>query len=207
MGIYIYFEINGTLLTMDVASGIAGLISLSFTLFRGCVQGFQLISDARNIGNDADRVRSMLDWEQCRLLQWGQRAGLDSTTTVQDKTMNWSLVTDLLRQLQDLLTNASTLQKRYNLTFVEPEMSDGVSTLSKASTAVESLPERKGIGKLWSYVKPDVRSTRASIIAESASPAKKLRWAAMDHEKLRRLICDIGMHPPTPALSNQNGTS
>ncbi|MCJ1401470.1 hypothetical protein MMC11_004684 [Xylographa trunciseda] len=172
---------------IDAAAGIAGLISLSVTLFRGCVQGFELVSAAQHIGNDADRVRSMLDWEQCRLLQWGQRVGLDQSR--QSRTLNWGLITGFLRQLEGLLSDAKVLRERYSLTFIE---ADATGSLSRASTAVDSATERKGIGKLWSYVKPELRSTRARIISENTGPVKKLRWAALDQDKIRRLIGDIG---------------
>lgn len=177
---------------MDVAASIAGLISLSVTLFRGCVQGFELVSAARHIGDDADRIHSMLDWEQCRLLQWGERVGLDGLEG-HNRTLNWGLITDFLRQLQSLLSDAQVLRDRYGLIFVETDTS---TTFSRASTAVESIAQKKGgIGKLWSYVKPDIRNTRARIISEKAGPVKRLRWAALDQNKIRRLIGDIGTSP------------
>ena len=150
------------------------------------MQGFQLVSAAQHIGNDGDRVRSMLDWEQCRLLQWGQRVGLDQTR--QNRTLNWGLITDFLRQLEGLLSDAKVLRERYSLTFIEPEAPE---SLSRASTAVNSMTERKGIGKLWSYVKPELRNTRARIISENTGPVRKLQWAALDQDKIRRLIGDI----------------
>ncbi|MCJ1293715.1 hypothetical protein MMC34_005270 [Xylographa carneopallida] len=171
---------------LDAAAGIAGLISLSVTLFRGCVQGFELVSAANHIGNDADRVRSMLDWEQCRLLQWGQRVGLDQAR--QNRTLNWGLITDFLRQLEGLLSDAKVLRERYSLTFID---ADASGSISRASTAVNSVTERKGIGRLWLYVKPELRSTRARIISENTGPLRKLQWAALDQDKIRRLIGDI----------------
>ena len=128
----------------------------------------------------------MLDWEQCRLLQWGQRVGLDRTQ--QNRTLNWGLITDFLRQLEGLLSDAKVLRERYSLTFIEGDTS---GSISRASTAVNSVTERKGIGRLWSYVKPELRSTRARIISENTGPVKKLRWAALDQDNIRRLIGDI----------------
>ena len=187
---------------MDVAASIAGVISLSTTLFHGCVQGVELVIAAQRIGNDADRIQSMLDWEQCRLLQWGDRTGLNGL--VQNRTLNWGLINDFLRQLQGLLTDAKVLRDRYGLTYVETNTG---STVSRASTAVELIPEKKGgIGRLWSYVKPDVRNARARIISEKAGAVKRLRWVALDQNKIRRLIGDLGMKCPSFTLFERIAT-
>ncbi|KAI9879714.1 MAG: hypothetical protein M1830_007499 [Pleopsidium flavum] len=176
---------------LDVATGVAGLISLSVTLFHGCVQAFSLISSAKHLGHDAERVRCMLDWEQYRLLQWGERTGLDGTA-VQDRKFNWSLITDILRQLQGLLTDAKVLRERYNLDIIDVDADDASTASTQSPSMSEVLTQRKGIGRLWSYVRPDLQTVRARIIQENNGPMKKLRWAALDQDKVRTLIGDIG---------------
>ena len=170
---------------LDAASGVAGLISLSITLFNGCIQAFELVSSARHLEQDADRVRCMLDWEQYRLLQWGERVGLEGGSIVQNRKLDWTHVADFLKQLQSLLTDVNVLRERYNLDVVDPKD-------SFVSSARDCVPSRKGIGKIWTYVKPNLQVAHTRIVKESAKAGKKLRWAALDQDKIRTLITDIG---------------
>lgn len=52
-------------------------------------------------------------------------------------------------------------------------------------------PGRKGIGRLWSHASPSLKRSRAKIIRGQSSPLKKLRWAALDQDKIRRIVADI----------------
>lgn len=47
---------------MGEAAAIAGLISFSISSFQQCVQGFQLVRAAQNIGIDADYLSAVLQW-------------------------------------------------------------------------------------------------------------------------------------------------
>ena len=174
---------------LDVAAGFAGLISLSITAFRGCVKGFQLVSTAQHIGNDADRIRSMLEWEQYRLVQWADRIGLDAEGKTMNPTLNWTLIADFLKQLELLLTDIDTLKIRYNL-----EIDDDAVARVQMPKAVD----RKGIGKLWQYTKPEIRTARARIIQENAGPVKRLRWATMDQDKVKAFLGQVGMCVSSP---------
>ena len=170
---------------------VVGIISLSVTCFQGCVKGFEILSAAQHIGHDADRLRSMLQWEQVRLLQWAERVGLSSDKGDRNHQLNWTLIAQVLKRLEFLLTDSHTLQTRYNLHSEE---------LNESSVQpAESINRRKGVAKLWSYVKPDIRSARAQIIQNSASLGKRLRWATLDQEKLKSLLCQIGKFPVADA--------
>ncbi|KAL8853108.1 MAG: hypothetical protein Q9221_001990 [Calogaya cf. arnoldii] len=48
---------------LEYAAGAGGLISLSLTLFRGCVQGFEIIQLAAHAGSEADNFRCKLEVE------------------------------------------------------------------------------------------------------------------------------------------------
>lgn len=86
---------------LGVAASVAGLISLSICAFHGCVQGIELVSAAQSIGKDSDRLRCMLNWEQYRLVQWGQRVGLGGDGNMSpNRRLNWDLITEVLKQLQ-----------------------------------------------------------------------------------------------------------
>lgn len=62
---------------LEYAAGAGGLISLSLTLFRGCIQGFEIIQLAAHAGREADNFRCKLEFEQYRLMQWAERIGLE----------------------------------------------------------------------------------------------------------------------------------
>ena len=169
---------------LEVGASIAGLIGLSITAFNGCVKGFQLVSSAQHIGGDADRLRCMVEYEQFRLLQWGNRVGLDVEGQRPSPTLNWTLIADCLKQLQLLLTDLDELRTRYNLI---PDDTD-----TAKPTEPSDSKGKKGIGKLWTYVKPEIRTARARIIQDNAGPMKRLRWATIDQEKIREFITQAG---------------
>lgn len=162
-------------------SGIAGLIALSVTLFKECVRGIAIISATRHIGDDASRIACVLDYEEYRLLQWGVRVGF-CPGGEQNQRLNWAIGGELLKQLHELLTNADILRERYNLEYVEN---------ASATLALESSPRRKGIGRFWSHASPALRRSRAEVIHEQTAPLKKLRWAALDQQKMRQVVADI----------------
>lgn len=87
-----------------------------------------------------------------------------------------------------MLNDATVLKERYNLNVVDGDIGSVVEDRSK-------YPDnRKGIARLWSYVKPEVRKSRTEIIQQKGGPVKKLRWAALDQNKIRRLLRDVGEH-------------
>lgn len=56
--------------------GVVGIASFALQTFQGCVQALPLVERAQHIRHDGDVFRTGLSWEQYRLMQWGQRAGL-----------------------------------------------------------------------------------------------------------------------------------
>ena len=163
----------------DVAAGAAGLASLSFAAFHGCVKGFQLIKTAQSMGEDADRIRILLEWEQYRLIEWATRAGLHAGG-VQNPKLNWTVILDILKQLELLLSDAEILKREFNL-------------VEDSGPSRSPLPskERRGVCRLWTYVSPQMRTERARLIQESTSVYKKLRWSVLDQEKIKVLIDHI----------------
>lgn len=164
--------------------GIGGLISLSVSLFNGCVQGIAIISAARHMGGDASRIACALDYEEYRLLQWGARVGI-YPGGVRNQLLNWGITKEILEHLHKLLTDANVLKERYNLEYADNSTSSSTAIVSKPSSG------RKGIGKIWSHASPNMKRSRAEIIQEQTSPLKRLRWATLDQDKIRRLIDDI----------------
>lgn len=170
---------------LDFAAGVGGVVSISFTLFRGCIYAFDLVSSAQNIGSEGDKIHCMLEWEQYRFFQWAERVGLQGSIEA-DQRLNWPLIADILRQLERLLTDTKQLKERYNLSVINSDSAKGEGTACP-------IPQRQGLlNRLLSRTRPDVQSTRAQILKDHNGPIKKLRWAALDKDKILRLIADIG---------------
>lgn len=134
----------------------------------------------------------MLDWEEFRLLQWGQRVGL-SDGNVQNRRLNWDMIKEVLRQLNELLTNTKTLKERYHLERVRTEK-DSPQPLSTASTLVSesSTDANSNLNRsLWSCAPKTIVQSRADIIRKTTSPLKKLRWASLDQDRIRELVSQI----------------
>ncbi|EXJ81179.1 serine/threonine protein kinase [Capronia epimyces CBS 606.96] len=133
---------------MDPGSVLA-VVSLSFQIFGGCVQGFTLLSSAHNLGKDASLLQTMLSLEEYRFIQWARGVGLigdeaDDTNTNTNISglnprLNYSLASELMAQLESLLT-ADQLRTRYKLVLVEnasemPDDTDETPTPEPATTA------------------------------------------------------------------------
>ena len=168
---------------LEAVASAAGLISLSLTLFKGCIQAFQFAQTAARLGGDADILRCKLEWEQYRLYQWAERVGLEDRP---HKNLNWPLATNLLKQMETLLTDSKELKEKYHI--------DSVDLSRKASDPQGSatVPSRKaGFGVLLARIRPSYTQPSSRIIQESNAPLKKLEWAAIGKEKLQKLLEDI----------------
>ncbi|KAI4176193.1 MAG: hypothetical protein LQ348_006051 [Seirophora lacunosa] len=165
---------------LEFGAGAAGLISLSLTIFRGCIQAFDIVQSAANVGREADNFRCKLEVEQYKLIQWGQRIGIEDNPSQQ---LNWNLITEILKQLETLLSDTQNIRRRYRLELVPL----GSNALAQESDSTSST----GFGKLLSKLRPDFRHASSRIIQDNNSTAKKLRWAVFDKAKAAKLIEDI----------------
>lgn len=165
---------------LEFAASVAGLVSLSVSLFRGCIQAFELLETALHMGSDADMIRCKLEWEQYRLYQWANQIGLESEP---NERINWDLVADTLKQLETLLTSSQTLKERYHLEFTEEE-----------KTFMQEYEEpcaKSNLGKLLAKLKPDFPLASSRIIQKNNTTIRKLRWTAIDKVKISGLLRDI----------------
>lgn len=86
------------------AAGIAlSVASLSFQVFAGCVKGFVLPSSTQKFGNDASFLRTMLNMEEYRFVQWVDKVGLTSPDGKMLPLINQALADELMVQLRDRL--------------------------------------------------------------------------------------------------------
>lgn len=167
---------------IEVAASAAGLISLSLTLFKGCIQAFQFAETAAHLGDDAEILRCKLEWEQYRLYQWAEQVNLEERP---DPRLNWTLVANILKQLEGLLTSSKEWKERYHLDV-------GESTEPGCQDIATAPAHRTGLGLLIAKLKPKYSSTSSRIIQESNAPIRRLQWAAIGKDKLNQLVEDIG---------------
>ena len=168
-----------------IAVSAAGLTSLVFQLFAGCIQGFILLSKAYNLGKDASTIICMLNLQEIQLTEWGRRAGLLSGDGQLDRRLNAKVVEDTLQMLRDLLTNTTQLKHRYNL----DQVVDGNSEEQLLSN-VESLAIA-GPSQVFTGISNQTRREilhRAGLIQAHTGLRKQFLWAIMDKDKAEQLV-------------------
>ncbi|CAO2648655.1 Nn.00g079220.m01.CDS01 [Neocucurbitaria sp. VM-36] len=168
---------------MEAAGAVAGFISLTLTLFQSCVQAFELFQTAQHINADGDLFITRLQWEQYRLLQWGDKVGLETQSSSKNY-FNWQLAISLLGQLESLLTSAEKLRTKYHLDVVQEDV-----TQSETASNPRTLPT--GIERWIASLKPDILTFKGRIIEANNSVLKRLRWAAMGRDQANAIIGDI----------------
>jgi hypothetical protein len=131
---------------MDVAVATLQFISFAVSTLHGCLEAYRFCDATQSIGKDGDLLRTKLSFEGWRLEQWGTKTGLldaEGDEKSPSDRYNWSMVLDILKQQELLLTSAETLKKRYRLDLPEdfegldgprsPESNEVASILSKLS--------------------------------------------------------------------------
>ena len=159
------------------------IIGFSAQAFDGCVKGFVLLSTAHNLGRDADILRSMLDWELYRLEQWSEQVNLQDPAKA-DMLVDWDLVSKTLKHLENLLNDANMLKKMYGLELTEEP--------SEAQTEEdEEKPLKNRFRRLFGSSDKYSSTAAAKVIQAKNTPVRKLWWATVDKENMKRLIADV----------------
>jgi len=171
----------------SLAAGSAGIASFIVQLLGGCIQGFIFLSTARNLGKDAATIVCMLNLQEIHLTEWARRAGLLSGDGTLDPRLNRQAVEHTLQQLRDLLQGTEKLKERYGLTLItHPRGSQ------QTSAQLEDAPvsESQQAATLISEETRQAILTRAGITLQQKT-LKPLWWAAVDKEKIQKLVIDV----------------
>ncbi|KAL9127631.1 MAG: hypothetical protein Q9217_003522 [Psora testacea] len=166
---------------MDPLS-LAGLglstASLAFQLFAGCIKGFVLLSTAQNLGRDSSTLICMLNLQEVQLTEWARRAGLLDEPPVLEKRLNETVISRVLKELQDLLLNTGKLKSRYKLNLIEKSYSDNSHGHDPSSSFVKGV-----LGNALSdQLRGDIMY-RAHLIQARNNFPRRLWWAAIDKQK------------------------
>ena len=172
---------------VGAAATLVSIIGFTIQIFDGCIKGFVLLSTAGNLGRDADIFRAMLEWEQFRLEQWAERVSLRDPSGA-DVLLDWKLVADTLRQLENLTTDAGLLKGKYDLVLLE----GAPPLVGKGGAGADE--EKASTGRFKRLFGQDGKfssTAAAKVIQAKNSHAKKLWWAAVDKQSMKRLVEDI----------------
>ena len=172
---------------VEAIATAVSIIGFSAQIFDGCVKGFVLLSTAKNLGRDADIFRCMLDWEQFRLEQWAEKVGLSNPSTA-DPSLDWGLIESTLEHIKNLTSDTVILKKKYGLTLCEDTDS---ATLVQSSNLVTRTNTFGSFKKLFAQPGKASSTAAAKVIQSKNNPMKRLWWAAVDKNDLKRLIVDI----------------
>ncbi|EXJ66367.1 uncharacterized protein A1O5_10519 [Cladophialophora psammophila CBS 110553] len=166
----------------EFASSIAGFVSLSVQLFDGCVKGFILLSAAQGFGRRAEIFGCQLEWQHYHLHRWATLAGLFKEPP-ELNTPNLVLIEKTLRTLEQVLTDADTLQNDYGL---------------KIEITADEIQELHNSKRLFRGIKifsnnatKEFLNDTARVYQRRTSPWKKFKWAIFDQTKFETLIRDV----------------
>ncbi|TGO59531.1 hypothetical protein BOTNAR_0160g00070 [Botryotinia narcissicola] len=121
---------------MDPGTALA-VVSLSFQVFGGIIQGFTLLAKAHNLGRDATLLQTMLRVEESRFIQWAKAVGLLKDSDLQSAESDSN----------DLEHDTVTTQ-------------DGYGTISQGSIAGHSVVDEASLVQV--QVDPRLNYTLAS---------------------------------------------
>lgn len=193
---------------MAEAGLLLSVASLTFQVFSGCVQGYQLITDAKNMPKEFQYLRVRLKTEQYRLLDWAHVVQLDE----QDDRLLISnaskgTLLDVLDQQNKLLQAFGKVDEKYKrlrkplLTDAEeftgelpnpppytPETSpseptspNGIPGITRADTNFQSrFPQSELLMK-----------KALSWASQTRTYPKRLAWASWDKTKVEQLILKL----------------
>lgn len=186
------------------AASIASFVSLSFQFFDGCIKGFVLLSAAQELGSRGDVLACQLEWEHYCLQKWARTVGLFNHPPDMNVS-NPVLVQNTLANLEQLLTNAAKLKEHYGLDIIVTE-----EEIKEVHT-----PNRH-FGYILEKVKPQFINDTAKVYARRNNAWKKVKWGAIDSDKLRLLLKDIHyfnkrllsvLHPLDQELNCEDGNT
>ncbi|KAF2094712.1 hypothetical protein NA57DRAFT_79883 [Rhizodiscina lignyota] len=163
----------------EVIGAIASGITLA-TLFKSCLDAFDLFQTGRNIDTDLKRLVVRLNIEKCRLYTWGEAMGLIVTpptgqVRLPDSSPHQDLVKEALEEILQLLSDSSKIKSRY-----------GCETVLVSSKDDE-------VGPVVDLAASFARFTVSGQSQQSSTKrlVAKTRWAISDRKKFAELIIEV----------------
>ncbi|UNI18687.1 hypothetical protein JDV02_004941 [Purpureocillium takamizusanense] len=177
---------------LSVAGLALSVASLTFELFSGCIKGYNLLLDAKDMPKRYRHLLVRLQMEKDKLLGWAVLAKVSESDDSLVTTMKLSrhTIQDAFREMQVLLLDVAKLNQRYSLHLVAVE-DESESDEAEAEDAPEprKLPEH--------FVTLEQRAVR--LFDKTRKSPRRLRWASFDKGKFEELLSTI-------TLLNENMT-
>lgn len=174
---------------MDPVNGASlglAVVSLSFQIFGGCVEGFVLLSTAHNLGKDAQFLLTLLNAEEYRFVLWAEAVGLTQAEPKYKPGLNVALADALMLLLQDKL-DIKKLRERYGIQLVRHPP-------SSSHTQIRDTDLVSAQGLLKNAVSDETRAeilARAKFVQKCNALPKRLWWAAVDKDKFEKVVKDV----------------
>ncbi|CAG2006414.1 unnamed protein product [Fusarium graminearum] len=170
-----------------------GAVSLAFQLFSGCIKGYQLLIEAKDMPKKHEYLRLRMQLEQYKLLDWAAAVSVidgDQNPEVgwafPDPPLDRTATVVALKQTKSLLLDLESIRLRYKLTL---KMEPPSSVLAITETAPEAIPSP---GFQTSTSSRDTLRRRALRCAElSSTYPQVLRWAVFDANKFEALLAQL----------------
>ncbi|KAI0455755.1 prion-inhibition and propagation-domain-containing protein [Xylaria acuta] len=166
---------------MAEAGLILSTVSLIFQVFSGCVQGYQLFSEAKGLEVNHQFLRIRFKTEQYRLLDWADIAGLseDDATLVINQAMKPHLL-DILDQQYRLMLRFGRVDERLR-PLVKPFIQEERDDLDDRQCDEERLTNR------FPTTRPLYLKALKYIQATTKHPVR-IRWAISDKSKVEDIL-------------------
>ncbi|KAL5438149.1 hypothetical protein PMIN07_006383 [Paraphaeosphaeria minitans] len=171
-------------------------VSLTFQVFSGCIQGYELITDAKDMPSDCQYLRVRLKTEQYRLLDWADVVRLDETDdSLLISSSSKGLLLDVLDQQRRLLHQFGRLDEKYKK-LSKPLLVDYVEEHGQLPGPPAYAPSDDS--PMIRRVDSDFRTRfpqsqvllKKSVnwVKKSTGVPRKLQWAVFDKTKMEALV-------------------
>ncbi|OAG07925.1 uncharacterized protein CC84DRAFT_1256883 [Paraphaeosphaeria sporulosa] len=171
-------------------------VSLTFQVFSGCIQGYELITDAKDMPSDCQYLRVRLKTEEYRLLDWADVVRLDETDdSLLISNSSKGLLLDVLDQQRRLLHQFGRLDEKYKK-LSRPLLVDYVEEHGRLPEPPAYAPS--GDSPTVTRVDSDFRTRfpQSQVLLKksvdwakkSAEVPRKLKWAVFDKTKMEALV-------------------
>lgn len=168
---------------MEIAGLALGITALVSTI-KDCIELFEYISAARELGHDAVLLDTQLDIEKTLLLQWCQRVRLlqdDYDDRLDDPRLQKTTFR-VLASITTLLGEATSLSQRYGLQQVSAE--------DAPKRQIPLLSKHRMDDFLEEYHILQRRSRRVQV---GVTTTKKARWVVRDKTRFEELVQKLGI--------------
>ncbi|KAH8684314.1 prion-inhibition and propagation-domain-containing protein [Tricladium varicosporioides] len=163
-----------------------GTIPLGIHTFMGCVEGYKLFTEAKQLGQGSQTLLWKFRIQETRFQMWGREWGLLSELNNQSLELreleDHKVVLETLTRVSELLKDYKTLKVRYGLSLV----SDNPGTFPRMiNGSLEDLIMHEF--EEFKRQDTDLRKQRSRM----NTFVRKFRWAVSDKSKLEAMISDL----------------